>query len=300
MRTIEILSMGLAHENFIFNNSNTYVDSLLNYKIEEMISIAGKTKNIIIFYNDDLLGLITYKIASILQTIRSMNIILCGKIKKTKKYFNQKFFPQCIKSVEEFKEDAIYVSSFNPIYYVKRNKKNFNFFHANNFIETIEEQRRNDAIFKLIDIFTPNQLDIILSYYFTEEQMGLNKKLFADFCETTRKFERYLTGLSIDETLSQNIKESKISKEKTFAIFNLTGKEENLKNLYEKGTDKNTICLYYIKDKNIAQNKFFASLRPQNIPNFYNLNNWDILNEIKRNYSYIEETGGKTDEDICS
>lgn len=282
MKEINLLSMGLAYDNFIINDKVKMTDILLDYKFNSLKTMSDDFKDIIIIYNDDLMGLLTYKIASIFGSIFNKQVYILGKIKKTKKYFSKNTFPNIIKRLPE---KAIYLSSFNPIYYVEYPKKSFNFF-SNKKIQSIYQNQEN-IFFEVLDIFTPEQLRTLFSYYFTEKQLKTKLKLFNKLYFILNNFDKYITDFS--DCQMDEIAKDLISK-KHFYIFHLTGEEKDLSKLYTIANDKNNICLYFSENSEIVKDRFFLRLLPQNIPNIYNYNNKALLNWIKqeiKNYTEL-------------
>ena len=127
--------------NIIFNKiTNDFIGKYKDYF----------NKDFILYYTDDVIGLISYYLLSTISQISEFTFkIYCKtKIKKTLKYIDKKHIIKKLKIKSD--KDIIFLSTFNPLYYVINEAKYYNFLNSNNSI---------------ISCLTPKQLKNISEYY---------------------------------------------------------------------------------------------------------------------------------------
>lgn len=122
--------------------TNYLIQTLMNDFISRYKNFFS-THDFIIEWKDDVISLIGYKIIKNIQGLFPFNFYILGNRKKTKKYLQKE--KMITKNKISKLSDIVYISCFNPIYYVMSHNYSFN-----NFSDT----------YYLMSKFTPTQLMI--------------------------------------------------------------------------------------------------------------------------------------------
>jgi len=210
--------------NYEFQTDRT-LNSIMNNFIEKNKE-NFQNKIFILEYQDNIFGILTYYILKNIQGVYPFKLKVCGKIKKTKKLFYNK--KDIIKKWRiKHKKNLIFINCFNPLYYVKFSKEDFN--DLSNSISIINK-------------FTPEQFSFLIKFF------NLNKEKYRDILEPV------LYGIE-DEIFSfykKNYKEKYLFAAKpSIKIWHLKGTEEDF-SLYDEilKTEDKTINLYACPKEN--------------------------------------------------
>lgn len=138
-------------------NYEIQTDRTLNFIMNNFVKNNQqnfKNKIFVIEYQDNIFGILTYYILKNIQGVYPFNLKICGKIKQTKELiYNKK---DIIKKWRiKNKKNIIFINCFNPLYYVKFSKEDFN-----NLSNSIS----------IIDKFTPEQFSILCKFFYLDRE----------------------------------------------------------------------------------------------------------------------------------
>ena len=256
------------------NETNIIFNKITNQFIEKYKDYFNK--DFVLYYTDDILGLISYYLLSTISQISEFNFkIFCNyKIKKTLKYIDKKHIIKKLKIKSD--KNPIFLSTFNPLYYVINEAKYYNFLNSNNSI---------------ISCLTPEQLKNISKYYNIEDEKLLSifdnefVKNFSDFCcGNEGKLSKIYDSVGY---LYEN-------KNPKILTYTLSGEESDFSIFDEiRDRSKDSIIFYNYPDDvhEVIQYNLNPFIEARNAPRKgFNVNiSPEIIEELKKQRNFIFE-----------
>ena len=207
------------------NETNIIFNKITNNFIEKYKDYFNK--DFILYYTDDILGLISYYLLSTISQVSEFTFkIYCKtKIKKTLKYINKKHIIKKLKIKDS--RNIIYLSTFNPLYYVINETKDYNFLNSNNSI---------------IANLTPKQLKNISEYYNIKDEKLLS--IFSN--NSVNNFINFCGGEECNLTeLYNSIGYLYENKNPKILVYNLSGDESDFSIFDEIRENSNNSIIFY-------------------------------------------------------
>lgn len=247
------------------------VNQLINYLMNNFIFNYRRDfegKYVILDFKDNSLSLIAYNILKNIQNICDIPLLIYGKHKLLRKYLKSLKKNQNKKKekyISTFtlkrlikKEQAIFVSCYNPIYQVVNTKENFNEFKNTYY---------------LLKKMTPEQIEIIQDFYFLKDFNDINfekLKCYNKFCNGKEKF---------------GIEDFQLCYPKEIYIIKMTGNNEIDNESVNKAVDTDGL-IFYECDKNyreypilISEYQYYLKNKT-NIPGYWNINTYSIVQDL--------------------
>lgn len=131
------------------SQANILASNIINQFLHDYDKLF-KTKSFIYIYNDDLYSLVGYRILCNIAELSDFKFSIYGKPKKTKKFVAKSNRVLSKRIFNSLKDEAIIISSFNPIYNVLKIKT-----LSNEFEDT----------FSIVRKITPNELFAFQKFY---------------------------------------------------------------------------------------------------------------------------------------
>lgn len=277
------LNLDYSYANYtIENQSNLLISHEINKFINQFKDV--KDKYFIFDFKNDNISLIGYHLLKIIQHSFNFPLLIYGKKRKIKTFLKKS------KSKEKFistftlnrlikKDRAIIISPYNPIYQVEGMQ---NLFKEMNIDYYICKQ------------MTPDEIKTIQNFYaITDNTIDIDNdriKCYNDFCN----------GKQVDDLYFN------INKPKEIPIINIikmTGNNEIDNELVNQVVHKNELIFYQCEKSLdeypilISSYQFFLENKT-NVPGYWNINQYDLVYEIKSIYkSSINFIGDFTDEE---
>ena len=265
------------------NETNIIFNKITNNFIEKYKDYFNK--DFILYYTDDILGLISYYLLSTISQVSEFTFkIYCKtKIKKTSKYINKKHIIKKLKIKDS--RNVIYLSTFNPLYYVINETKDYNFLNSNNSI---------------IANLTPKQLKNISEYYNIKDEKLLsifNNNSVNNFINFCNGEEGKLTELYNSIGYLYENKNPKI------LVYNLSGDESDFSIFDEiRENSKNSIIFYNYSDElhDVIQYNLNPFIEARNAPRIgFNVNiPSEIIDKLKSQREIILEVNSNYAESL--
>lgn len=265
------------------NETNIIFNKITNNFIEKYKDYFNK--DFILYYTDDILGLISYYLLSTISQVSEFTFkIYCKtKIKETLKYINKKHIIKKLKIKDS--RNVIYLSTFNPLYYVINETKDYNFLNSNNSI---------------IANLTPKQLKNISEYYNIKDEKLLlifnNNSVnnFINFCDGE---EGKLTELYNSLGYLYENKNPKI------LVYNLSGEESDFSIFDEIRENSNNSIIFYNYSEElhgVIQYNLNPFIEARNAPRLgFNVNiTSEIIDELKAQREIILEVNSNYAESL--
>lgn len=243
--------------NFIMN------DFLIHYEED------FKDKYVVYEYQDDIYSVVGYHILKHIQAIVPFNLLIFSK-----KFFNHyKIKEQFIneKKLKKLENKIIFVSAYNPIYKVLKNKKVF---------------KKFDKQYNIIESFTPEEI-IMVSLFYKINISKEDRKLFLD--TTFKQFRAFANGL-VDSIDKINILSYDICH---IIVVKLTGNFQKDKDKLDRIIKTDGLIFYEVENPDCETFKSgfeFYLKNKANIPDekYFNINEFEIVENLKLNGFNVE------------
>ena len=212
-------------DKFKENETNIIFNKITNDFIEKYKDYFNK--DFILYYTDDIIGLISYYLLSTISQISEFTFkIYCKeKIKKTLKYIDKKHIIKKLKIKDN--QNIVYLSAFNPLYYVINETKDYNILNSNNSI---------------IANLTPKQLKNISEYYNIKDENLLS--IFSN--NSVNNFINFCNGEEGKLTeLYNSIGYLYENKNPKILVYNLSGDESDFSIFDEIRENSHNSIIFY-------------------------------------------------------
>ena len=235
-----------------------------------------QNKYVVLEFNNDTLSLIAYNILKNIQSIFPFQLLIYGKHNIFRKYWKThqkikaKFISKRIFTKLRMVNKAIYVGIYNPIYKVIDSKKYYNDF--------------NKADYNLMNKFTPTELQIARNFY-TINWIKKDNVFFNS--PAAESFNKFCFGKPVEEIDFEKLFNKE--KIKNINIIKLTGDTSKDNELVNQVVNDNDLIFYFICNSidkyEILNSEYQYFLKNKsNIPNYWNINTYSILDNIIKNY----------------
>lgn len=213
--------------------SNFYIQQKIKEFLNQYKDLT-ETHTFVLEYHDDILSLICYRMLKVISSFSSFNLVIYGKVKRTKEMIKDVKKIHSIKLKRLIKQNKIiYISPFNPLYKVAFSKDNFKKF--------------NIPIWYPIQNFTPAQLEAIRLFYhigyikndIIEDKIVKNNLQY--WCENSQICENNAwrdININLDNSPYKN----------DIIVLNLTSSIEKNKLLLQEIENTNSIVLYHLPE----------------------------------------------------
>lgn len=250
----------------------TQTNNLINFIMNDFLIYNEKyfKDNYIIYeYQDDIYSIVGYYILKHIQSLVPFNLIIYGK-----KFFNHyKFKEQFIneKKLEKLKDKMIFISAYNPIYKVLKNKKVF---------------KKFDRQYNIVEHFTPEEI-IMSAIFYGIKINEADQKLFKD--KAFQQFRSFSNGL-IDSIDKINLPPRELNR---IIVVRLSGNFQEDKDKLDRIINTNDLIFYEVEDpkcETIKSGFEFYLKNKANIPDekYFNINETEIVENLKLNGFNVE------------
>lgn len=256
----------------IESQTNNLINKVMTNFIESYKDL--NVRNVVVYYNDDLLSLIAYKIILNVREVCpfKFNLWIKGKKKKTKKYLPKEAYG--VKTFLNFKKkilkesNTIYISPLNILYKIINEK----------YYNKISELNNRDKVFYPLIKFTPQEIETTADFYQINESILPDKKTknYSNIEKNISDLKRLCNGQYYIEDFSSDYS-------KDICLVKLENDiEKDNKTLNEVEQTDNIV--YYFGDSPILYDYNFRYYikNKTNLPIYNNLNVLFVLREFAK------------------